>query len=101
MCVELGYVGRYFPSLAYDGIPANSSFPADLGQRMYAGGFVLRVGATLDLKKSDPPKSKISCAGASAEIAVPSEMDLAQRCEGGQLTVHVRKKPAPATPPNK
>ncbi|HEX8107252.1 MAG TPA: hypothetical protein VF516_05955 [Kofleriaceae bacterium] len=97
--IELGYVGRYFPALAYDGIPAATGFPADLDQRMYAGGFVLRVGATLDLQKPAVPKVAISCAGASTEIKVGSEMDLKHECDGDQLNVHVRKKPA-ATPPH-
>lgn len=48
--VEVGYVGRYFPSLAYGAIPT-SGFPADLGERMYAGGFVVRVGGTFTVKE--------------------------------------------------
>jgi hypothetical protein len=55
--LELGYMGRYFPSLQYDGIPTMTGFPPDLGQRMYAGGFMLRVGGRLDLKKPELPKS--------------------------------------------
>lgn len=88
--VELSYVGRYFPSLAYDGIPANTSFPADLGERMYAGGLMLRVGGSLDVKKSGPTPTTFSCGGTTTVIPAGTEFDAT--CSSSGATVNLHKK---------
>lgn len=95
--IEFGYMGRYFPSLQYDGIPTGPMgpvFPADLGQRMYAGGFVLRIGGTLEVKK-DTSKETISCGHASAEYTVPTGRRGKANCTEDGLTVTVPRDPAP------
>jgi hypothetical protein len=86
--VELGYVGRYFPSLAYDGVPMGG-FPSDLGERMYAGGFVLRVGGSLRVKKDAPRPRTIPCDGTTAEVTPPDRMELNHTCEKGVMTLRV------------
>jgi hypothetical protein len=91
---EIGYMGRYFPSLQYDGVPTGA-FPADLGQRMYAGGFMVRIGGTLSLKKSEAPKEKLSCGSASAEYTVPSGQKGNASCTDQTLTVTIPRDPAP------
>jgi hypothetical protein len=90
---EIGYMGRYFPSLQYDGIPMGA-FPSDLGQRMYAGGFMVRIGGSLGLKKSEATK-KFTCGSASAEYTVPARQQETTTCTTQTLTVTIPRDPAP------
>ncbi|HEY0479469.1 MAG TPA: hypothetical protein VGD37_18245 [Kofleriaceae bacterium] len=89
--IELGYVARYFPSLQYDGIPT-TGFPADLGDHMYAGGVMFRVGGRLSLHKNEPAKRKIPCADTTTEVKVPTELDLDHECNNGVLNLRLHKK---------
>ena len=55
---------------------------------------------TLSLKKADPPKSKISCAGASAEYSAPDGRKPVATCDDRGLSVYIPSEP-PAAPPNR
>jgi hypothetical protein len=91
--VELGYMARFFPSLAYDGLPT-SGLPSDLGERMWAGGFMLRVGGRLELTSPPPPpKLKIPCDGIAAEVADDPKVKVDHTCAGGTLSITRRPGP--------
>lgn len=91
--IEIGYMMRYFPSLAYE-LPAMSGFPNDLREKMYAGGFMIRVGGALGVKSKSPPLSKTTtkCAETTVDVENVAGYDFIPKCEGGVVTITPDRK---------
>ena len=93
--IEAGYMMRFFPSLAYDALPS-TGFPADLGERMYAGGFMVRIGGTLGVKPPAATKKKVTCVQTTYELTEADDYVYEGTCVNGVVTITPTPKPKAA-----